>query len=191
MPSVIGPFVFLFQIILLPLVHSETSFYMSEYKILLTKIQSLEIDWRTILSPSLFDIVENFSAAKGTPIAFFAIPIISMVTFAMGNGSSIQVKSSWIEPLICWLVVGAEKGTGKSPAFTALRSELSEFAKLVAVYLDSKDKFIPCLQSFTLESLFPILSSPSHQGTAMCFYDEFKQFLNQMDCYRKVGVDSR
>lgn len=107
-----------------------------------------------------------------------------MVAFAICQASSIEIETSWIEPLICWLVVGAEKGTGKSPAFGALRAELAEFASMTSKYLDEKDRFYPCLQSFTMESLFPILASASHDGTALCFYDEFNQFLHQMDCYR-------
>jgi len=62
------------------------------------------------------DLVVNGSASVGCDPATIALPAITAVGVAVGNGCSLQVKPGWIAPPIVWTVVAMPSGQQKSPA---------------------------------------------------------------------------
>jgi hypothetical protein len=62
------------------------------------------------------DFVRQGAAALGCDESYIALPLLTMLSAAVGNSRRIQLKRSWSEPAIIWTVVVGESGTLKSPA---------------------------------------------------------------------------
>jgi hypothetical protein len=62
------------------------------------------------------DFVHRGATALGCDESYIALPLLTMLSSAVGNSRRVQLKRSWCEPAIFWTVVVGESGTLKSPA---------------------------------------------------------------------------
>lgn len=64
----------------------------------------------------LADFVHEAAAALGCDESYIALPLLAMLASAIGNSRRIQLKRTWCEPAMTWVVIVGESGTLKSPA---------------------------------------------------------------------------
>ena len=61
------------------------------------------------------DMVENGARAQGVDPAFYAVPMLSILSGCIGNSRRVQIKDGWVEPAVIWTALIAPSGSGKSP----------------------------------------------------------------------------
>ena len=61
--------------------------------------------------------VEAAAGAILCDASFVALPLLSVLSAAIGNTRRIELKRGWTAPAIIWTAVVGESGTGKTPAF--------------------------------------------------------------------------
>lgn len=60
--------------------------------------------------------ITQAAASMGCEPDMIAAPILAVAASAIGNTRTIQIKESWHEPAVLWIVVHSESGSMKSPA---------------------------------------------------------------------------
>lgn len=79
--------------------------------------------WRpfplAFLPRSLRDYAEAYAHATGVDVAAVAVPMLGVVSAAVGNSAAACVSETWQEPSPLWTVLVAPSGSGKSPALDA------------------------------------------------------------------------
>jgi hypothetical protein len=91
-----------------------------------------------VLPVPLCFFVREGAAALGCDESMIALPLLSAVASAIGNTRRIQLKRTWVEPAILWLVVVAESGTLKSPAWHLAMQPLHR--RQTAAFRDHSEK---------------------------------------------------
>lgn len=69
-----------------------------------------------VLPKVVADFVQQGALALGCDESYIALPLLTMLSAAVGNSRQIKLKRTWPEPAIIWTVVVGESGTLKSPA---------------------------------------------------------------------------
>jgi uncharacterized protein DUF3987 len=70
--------------------------------------------------------VVSASEAIGCDSSMVGLPVLAVLASAIGNSRVLVLKDSWSEPAIVWMVVVAESGQAKSPAFTVALGPLRD-----------------------------------------------------------------
>src|SRR5690606_36562628 len=61
--------------------------------------------------------IQACAKALGCDPAYVGLPLLTMLTAAIGNSRRVRIKNSWSEPLVLWCATVANSGTQKSPSF--------------------------------------------------------------------------
>lgn len=73
--------------------------------------QTIEVCWRSILDEKTYQGIQNCSLSTGTPIDFYAMPLLSTAASFMNEASMlVNETTGWTEPSIIWSVVSAPAG---------------------------------------------------------------------------------
>ncbi|MDG2410164.1 MAG: YfjI family protein, partial [Pirellulales bacterium] len=70
--------------------------------------------------------VEAAAGAILCDASFVALPLLSVLSAAIGNTRRIELKRGWTAPAIIWTAVVGESGTGKTPAFKLVMAPVRE-----------------------------------------------------------------
>lgn len=85
---------------------------------------------------------------------FYYLTALSITPFFMGEDSVLKITPhSWLEIPLFWVVLGADKGDGKTPVCRYFESQLA--------CMDVSTKLI---SSFTTEGLYAALAEEPYQG---------------------------
>ena len=69
-----------------------------------------------VLPSPIREFIEAGSRALGCDESYVALPLLWSLAAAVGNARRVQLKSSWCEPCVLWIVIVGASGTMKSPA---------------------------------------------------------------------------
>lgn len=93
-------------------------------------------------------VTEASGAIRCDP-TFVALPLLAGLATAVGNTRRIQLKPTWLEPMILWTAIVGESGTQKSPALDVPMAPLkNRQAKLLAEYADERAEYENKLEEF-------------------------------------------
>ncbi|MEM7227826.1 MAG: DUF3987 domain-containing protein [Planctomycetota bacterium] len=96
--------------------------------------------------------VMDCSAALGCDESFVALPLLSALSAAIGNGFCVEAKRSWRAPAVVWTIVIAESGTRKSPAMKkALRPVRERQRGFISEHKDQQQTYELELESFEIQ----------------------------------------
>jgi len=77
-----------------------------------------------MLPPSIKDYCESASISYQCDPAFFAIPILTILSSLVGSHKEIKIKEDWISHSSIYTALVADAGSGKSPALNAVKKFL-------------------------------------------------------------------
>jgi len=69
-----------------------------------------------MLPKPLATVITRVARAIGCDHSFVALPMLSVLSAAIGNSREIELKPGWREPSILWTAIVGDSGTMKSPA---------------------------------------------------------------------------
>lgn len=78
--------------------------------------QAISLDMSKVASGPLNRLITAHANAIGSPLEFIFFPLLSIASHFTGPSTRIMINKDWLEPLILWNVVLADKGQKKSPA---------------------------------------------------------------------------
>jgi len=82
-----------------------------------------------VFPPAVRDFVSCVAKSIGCDVAFAALPMLGVLSHAIGTTRVIQLKKSWREYALLWLLLIARSGSAKSPAMDLITRSLYRWQK--------------------------------------------------------------
>lgn len=82
----------------------------------LMKAQSTCVQYGTVFSEPLVVMCVALSDAIGCPLELIIFPLLTIIAGCMGINAHIAINQMWMEPVIVWFIVAANKGQKKTAA---------------------------------------------------------------------------
>ncbi len=109
--------------------------------------------------------------------------LLLLVSFCLSHCTVAVPGTTWIEPVILWITIGMQTGSGKTP----LHSFLIEVLRKVRAKHQPKSSGHPwILDHASFEKMGEIMSI--NESRLLGCYDQLSTFLAQMNVYRVKGI---
>ncbi len=93
-----------------------TSLYLAQIDAHVFAAQAISLHMSKVATGPLNKLITAYANAIGSPSEFIFFPLLSIAAHFTGPSTRVMINKDWLEPLILWNVVLADKGQKKSPA---------------------------------------------------------------------------
>lgn len=146
-----------------------------DQRVATTQAVVLNID--DVATPRMKRLVKANAEAIGCPFEFILFPLVSIACHFMGPNAKVKIRENWLEPLILWSVVLADKGQKKSPALNRFLKHIKSLEELIQQQeqqpsSQEDDQCSPqiYIEHFSMEELHYTLKR--NNGRVLGLYDE-------------------
>ena len=171
-----------------------TSLYLAQIDAHVFAAQAISLHMSKVATGPLNKLITAYANAIGSPSEFIFFPLLSIAAHFTGPSTRVMINKDWLEPLILWNVVLADKGQKKSPALNRFVKPIQQLEVDLndaddAGNDDDDENYSRqiYIEHFSMKELHYTLKR--NDGRVVGLYDEISLLYEQLDKYKSGNSD--